>query len=180
MVKGFLRIIGIAVIVLLPVSMAHSQISLKEWLQKIKPRGKPPVVTHSFASGKVSHGDVWRIYLKADDPDGDIRQVFYSVGQGRAGVRFRSLAIKNVHRAGLMGYVGVVVSPPTTGVAEWTELILTLYIEDDRGNKSDEVAFSMALTRGVKQGSPPSPFDGGDLESLGMIWVELYRPLGDL
>jgi hypothetical protein len=134
MVKGFLRIIGIAVIVLLPVSMAHSQISLKEWLQKIKPRGKPPVVTHSFASEKVSHGDVWRIYLKADDPDGDIRQVFYSVGQGRAGVRFRSLAIKNVHRAGLMGYVGVVVSPPTTGVAEWTELILTLYIEDDRGN----------------------------------------------
>ena len=62
-------------------------------------------------------------------------------------------------------------------LAEWTELTLTLYIRDKRGNTSDKVVFPLALTRGVKQEPPPPPFDRAGLKSLGTFWVKLFSPV---
>ena len=176
--KLFLKIAIILALLGLPLKGVHSQ-SLNEWLRLLKPEGKPPIVTNSFASDRLSHGHIWRVYLEANDPDGDMREVLYSVGEGRPGHRYMSFLIKREYRARLKGYVNVIISSPETAGAEWAELILTLYIRDDRGNKSKDVVHPVSLKRGVLQEFPSSPFDSGGLESLGNIWVQLYAPLGD-
>lgn len=172
--KAIGKIVLILTLMVFPLRMAYSE-SLAEWL--IKPGGSSPVITHSFAVEKLSHGDIWKIYLEAEDPDGDMRTIVYSIRKGGAGHRFKSFVIKKGNRARLLGYLDGFFSSPTTAVAEWTELTLTLYIRDKRGNTSDKVVFPLALTRGVKQGSPPPPFDTGGLKGLGVFWVRLYAPV---
>jgi hypothetical protein len=140
-----------------------------------EPAGSPPVITSSFASEKVSHGDIWRIYLEANDPDGDMRYFAYSIKKSGLGGRFEYVRIRKGDRARLSGFIGVVTSPPQDAIGEWARLTLTLYIQDRSGNTSDKVTFPVALSRGVKQGSPPPPFDIEGLKRLGQIWVELPR-----
>ena len=71
-----------------------------------KPRGSPPVITHSFAATEVSHGDKWKVYVEASDPDGDMRQfvcVFKQVGFGSYSPDY--VVIKGPHREKLKGYL---------------------------------------------------------------------------
>ncbi len=50
--------------------------------RQTEPAGSPPVITHSFAAEKLSHGDIWKVYLEANDPDGDMRRIVYSISKG--------------------------------------------------------------------------------------------------
>ena len=140
-----------------------------------EPAGSPPVITSSFASEKVSHGDIWKIYLEANDPDGDMGYFAYSIKNSDFGGRFEYVRIRKGDRARLAGFIGVVTSPPKDALGEWARLTLTLCIQDRSGNTSDKVTFPVALSRGVKQVSPPPPFDIEGVKRLGQIWVELPR-----
>lgn len=171
--KTFVKVVPILVIIGLSFRVAHSK-SLAESL--MKPGGNPPVITHSFASEKLSHGDIWRIYLEAEDPDGDMRTMVYNI-EGGPKHHLKSLVIKKGDREKLLGYLEGFFSSPATAVAEWTELTLTLYIRDKRGNTSNKVVFPLALTRGINQEPPPPPFDRGELKGLGVFWVKLFRPV---
>jgi hypothetical protein len=55
------------------------------WTQT-KSETKAPVITHSFAVDKGKYGYIWKIYIEAEDPDGDmlkIASVVDMVGYGR-------------------------------------------------------------------------------------------------
>jgi hypothetical protein len=153
--------------------------SLAEWL--VKPGGSPPVITGSYASEKLSHGDIWRIYLEANDPDGDMLRfvcVFDQVGYGPYSSAY--VPIKKRNRTELMGYLHFHSSAGAgLRMPEWTQLRLTVYIRDKGGNNSDKVAFPLVLSRGARQESPPAPFDSGPLERLGAIPVRLVNPQED-
>ncbi len=137
--------------------------------------GSPPVITYSFASKEVSHGDNWRIYVEANDPDGDMRYFAYTIGTSGRGRRVDYVHIKKGDRAEMLGYLRVFTSSPGDPQAEWAHLTLTLYIQDRGGKVSNTLTFPVALSRGVKQSSPPPPFDIEGLKRLGQIWVELPR-----
>jgi hypothetical protein len=144
------------------------------------PGGSPPVITASFAAKEVSHGDVWKIYLEANDPDGDMWEIAYTLSRSGTGdYRVNHVNIRKRDRAKILGYLYVFFTQPQTGLAEWASGTLTLHIRDRGGNSSDKVTFPVALTRGVKQPSPPSPFNTGGLKSLGQIWIKLYVPRGE-
>ena len=150
--------------------------SLAEWL--IEPGGSPPVITHWFASEELSQGDIWKIYVEANDPDGDMRQfvcVFNQVGYGPYSADY--VVIKKRHREKMKGYLNFF-SSGGAGIRmpEWTQLRLTVYILDKGGNVSNKVLFPLVLSRGAKQGLPPPPFDVGGLDKLGTIMVELVNP----
>jgi len=140
--------------------------------------GSPPVITHSFASEKLSHGDTWKIYVEAHDPDGDMRQFVCTVRRTGFGSRVDYVHVRKGDRAKMLGYLNVFVSPPQDALGEWADLTLTLYIRDRGGNPSEKVAFPVALSRGVKQALPPPPFDIEGLKGLGQIWVKLHVPRG--
>lgn len=142
--------------------------------------GSPPVITHSSASKAISHGDTWRIYVEANDPDGDMRQfvcVFKQVGFGSYSPDY--VVIKGPHGEKLKGYLRFF-SGAGGGLKldEWTKLSLTLYIRDRGRKNSNKVVFPLTLSRGSKQGPPPPPFDTGQVDRLGTITTELKDPYG--
>ena len=143
-----------------------------------QPVGSPPVITHSFASKEVSHGDDWRVYVEANDPDGDMRYFVYTISTSGRGGRGQYVRVGKDNRAKILGYLCVFVAPPEDAIGEWAHFELTLHIQDSRGNTSDKVTFPAALARGVKRDSPPLPFNTEGLKCLGRIWVAFRGPRG--
>ena len=41
-----------------------------------KPGTNAPMITHSFAIEKGYYGYIWKIYIEAEDPDGDMYELF--------------------------------------------------------------------------------------------------------
>ena len=147
-----------------------------------EPVGSPPVITRSFASERLSHGDTWKIYVEAHDPDGDMRQFVCALKQGGYGYYSSEyVMIKKRHREKITGYL-TFYSGAGWGLRlpEWTQFSMTIYIRDRGRNTSNKVVFPLVLSRGSKQGAPPSPFDVNGLERLGPISIELVgRRKGD-
>jgi len=145
-----------------------------------QPGGSPPVITNSFASKELSPGDIWKIYVEANDPDGDMRQFVCAIKQvGYGDYSADYVVIKKPHREKMKGYLAFY-SGAGGGfrLGEWTQLTLTLYIRDRDRNTSDKVVFPLVLSRGSKQAPPPSPFNTGGLDRLGTIATELKDPRG--
>jgi len=168
--KTVVSLVFILALMSLPVRIVHSQLF---WQRQ--PVGGPPVITDSFAATEVSHGDVWKVYVKANDPDGDMRYLAYNIQISGQGGHTNRVGVRKGDRAELLGYLNIFFPPARDAWGEWADLTMTLYIQDSQGNTSEKVTFTTALSRGVKQASPPAPFDIGGLKALGHIWVELPR-----
>ena len=157
--------------VFIPLAMA-SCTTMAE--RETEPVGSPPVITHSFASKELSHGDTWKIYVEAHDPDGDMRHfvcVLKQVGYGYYPSEY--LIIKKHYRGKMKGYLTFNSASGGLGLAEWTQLELKVYIRDRGRKTSNEVFFPLVLSRGSKQGPPPPPFDISGLDRLGTIPIML-------
>ena len=46
----------------------------QDWAQP-KPERRGPIVTHAFAVEKGEYGYIWKIYLEAEDPDGQMLRI---------------------------------------------------------------------------------------------------------
>ena len=160
------------------VTVGYSE-SLAEWLTE--PGGSPSVITQWFAAKEVPHGDNWKIYLEANDPDGDMRRFVCALHQmGYGDYPSQYVVIKKRHRGKLKGYLNFISSGGAgLWLPEWTELTLTVYIQDKGGNTSNKVVFPLVLSRLTKQESPPSPFDTGGLDKLGTVMFDLVNPQWD-
>lgn len=173
--KRFIAVVFIGLFIALPMRMGNSE-SLSEWLRK--PKGSPPVITHWYASEKLHHGDIWRIYIEAKDPDGDMRQfvcVFDQPGYGYHNPGY--VIIKKRHRGEMMGYLRFFSNLGRGhSLPEWTQVSVTIYIRDKGWNTSNELVLPLEFSRGSKQEPPPSPFDAGKLDNLGTITVDLFDP----
>lgn len=170
--KTFIKAVFVLVLLAIPLVMVCCATVGERGAQ---PGGSPPVITNAFASRELSHGDIWRIYVEANDPDGDMRQfvcVFKQVGYGSYSPDY--VVIKKPHREKMKGYLAFY-SGAGGGlrVSEWTQLSLTLYIRDRGRKNSNKVVFPLTLSLGSKQGAPPPPFDVNGLERLGAISIEL-------
>jgi hypothetical protein len=175
--KRIAAFVFIGALLTLPIGMGYSKPKpLAEWL--IKPGGSPPVITNWFASEELNPGDIWKIYLEANDPDGDIREfvcIFDQVGYGSYSPHY--VVIKKQHREELRGYLNFFSSAGGGHqLPEWTQLSLTVFIRDKGGNASNKVIFPLLLSLSAKQGPPPPPFDIGGLGKLGTIMVQLVNP----
>ena len=144
--------------------------------RETKPTGSPPVITNSFASKEVAHGDVWGIYLEAHDPDRDMQKIVCFIQQPGSGHSSASVSISKGDEPSLFGTLGCYISRPRSGVSEWTGLTLTIFIRDRGGNVSNKVVFPVAISPRARQEKPPPPFDSGVLRILGRIGVRLFYP----
>ena len=111
--------------------------------------GSPPVITHSSASKAISHGDTWRIYVEANDPDGDMRQfvcVFKQVGFGSYSPDY--VVIKGPHGEKLKGYLRFF-SGAGGGLKldEWTKLSLA-----GRGDEMRDYKYRDWVRAGIDRG----------------------------
>jgi hypothetical protein len=146
---------------------------------KANPKG--PIITHSFAveTGKFAY--IWKIYLKAEDPTGDMSKIVSTVDQLGWGEYFAdTILIKPQNRHHLEGYIQwntFSSASPTLDV--WTQITVKISIIDKAGNESNVVVFPFTFAPGVKdehKDKLPPPFDQGDLPMLGHININIFSP----
>ncbi len=129
-----------------------------------------PVITQSFASPKLRPGDTWKVYLKASDPDGDMKNIYATIAQpGMAGYPVSITKIKEGGGKDLSGYIYL----NTVGVQglNFVSLTLTVQIQDKAGHFSQPAVFPLSLSFSSQQQTPsPGIFPEKD---LGPIMITL-------
>ena len=151
-----------------------------------RPETKEPIITHSFAVEKGYYGYIWKIYIEADDPSGEmykIASVVDQVGYGHYPTDW--IILKPEYQHHLKGYLQWnTFSSAAPYLKEWTQIILKVSIFDKAGNESNVVIFPFSFESGVKDQykyTLPPPFDQGNLPRLGHIMINLVQPdYGDL
>ncbi len=129
-----------------------------------------PVITQSFASPKLRPGDTWKVYLKASDPDGDMKNIYATIDQpGMGGYPISITKIKEGGGKDLSGYVYL----NTVGVQglNFVTITLTVHIQDKAGHFSQPAVFPLSLSFSSQQQTPsPGIFPEKD---LGPIMITL-------
>jgi hypothetical protein len=147
---------------------------------KPKPGTHAPIITRAFAVEKGYYGYIWRIYIEAEDPDGEmlrIASVVDQVGVGRYPTDW--IYLKPQYGKSFRGYIQWnTFSSKTSYLPEWTQITLKVSVIDKAGNESNEVVFpfSFEITPRQYAYQPPAPFDQGNLPKLGYISIDLYPP----
>jgi hypothetical protein len=149
-------------------------------------RGQPkagthaPIITRAFAVEKGYYGYIWKIYIEAEDPDGEMLRIASVVDQPGVG-RYPTdwIYLKSEYRKHFRGYIQWNTSSSRTSyLPEWTQITLKISVVDKAGNESNEVVFpfSFEITPQQYAYQLPAPFDQGNLPRLGYISIDLYPP----
>jgi hypothetical protein len=142
---------------------------------------RAPVITHAFAVEKGYYGDVWKIYIEAEDPDGQmlrIASVVDEVGYGHYPTDW--IYLKPEYQKHFKGYIQWnTFSEKARYLPEWTRISLKVSVFDKDGNESNEVVFPLTFEMTPEQYAYklPAPFDQGDLPRLGYIMTDLVNPV---
>jgi hypothetical protein len=145
-----------------------------------KAGSQAPIITHAFAVEKGYYGYIWKIYIEAEDPDGQmlrIASVVDEVGYGHYPTDW--IYLKSQYQKQFKGYIQWnTFSSRSSYLPEWTEITVKVSVFDKAGNESNEVVFpfTFEITPEEYAYKLPPPFDQGDLPRLGYIAVDLFYP----
>ena len=140
-------------------------------LQPSREAKKPPVIVQSFAPKELRPGAVWKIYLKASDPEGQMQYIFATVTQpGHVPYPTSIIRIKGENQKELSGYVYL--NSPVGDQTNFLNFTLTLTVSiKGTGGFSQPVVFPLSFEAGP---TPELPPDGVFKEqNLGPISVTL-------
>jgi hypothetical protein len=139
-------------------------------------KGQPPVILDSYAPSQIRPGATWRVYLRAKDPDGDMKQMIQVLMRGGSGPFKSTFApLRAEHSAEMNGYFFL--RTPSPAQADYTRLgfmglTLRITLLDCQGNKSEQVEFPLHFTLKAARDLPPEWNDVAD-RSLGAIMFDL-------
>ena len=138
-----------------------------------------PHITHAFATGRGYYGCIWKIYIEADAPNGDMDKIAVVVEQtGYGNYPTDWIVLKPRYRKHFIGYLQWnTFSSKASSLPEWTQMTIKVSIFDNAGNESKEVVFPFTFESGVKNQSEyqlPSPFDKQDIPRIGHIMIDLF------
>ncbi len=130
-----------------------------------------PVISESFASKQIRPGDTWKIYLKASDAKGGMKNIVSYVEQPGVGRYPISITrIKEADQKELGGYLYL----NTFGSGNRMNFIhLTLYvqIQDKEGRFSEPAVFPLYIqSRLTQENAPQGVFAEKD---LGPVMIQL-------
>ena len=150
------------------------------WAQP-RPGTKVPIITNAFAVDKGYYGYIWKIYIEAEDPDGEMLRIALVVDQPGNG-RYPTdwVYLRPEYQKHFKGYIQWnTFSSKAPHLTEWRQITLKVSVFDKAGNESNEVVFPFTFESGVKnpyQYELPAPFNGGNMPKLGNISIDLYEP----
>jgi hypothetical protein len=141
---------------------------------------QPPVITRSYASTQGAYGQTWKIYIEAEDPDGDMFTITSELQQ--EGVRYQksvdTIFVKKRDQKYMKGFLALdtfFLREP--GLSVSSRLALRVSITDKAGNESKTAVFHFEYTgKTFEPTSLPAPFDQGDIPKLGNIVIEGTHP----
>jgi len=131
-----------------------------------------PVIADSFASREVRQGETWKVFLRAEDPDGDMNRIVCTLETPGGGVQPASLIkIREDRRRNLSGYIYL---NTDTFRSPFASCRLTVCIRDKSGNTSNPASFRLSLTpRAVQETPAPGRFQD---EEIGPVQIS-FSPL---
>jgi hypothetical protein len=99
---------------------------------------RPPVILATYAPEVIRPGAVWKVYLRAADPDGDMKEIDAVIWQTGFGYYSTDITwIKKDDAKELAGYLYL--NTPVDPTLLSDRFILTLLVEDRQGHKSEPV-----------------------------------------
>lgn len=136
--------------------------------------GNPPVISGFYAARELGPGGTWKIYLKASDPNGDMKYIVAYIDEaGLGGYSPSYTKIRGGDSKELSGYVYL----NTASGAGYTsriyyDLTLTVQIQDRAGHYSKPVSIPLHFQyrTATQENPPPGVFKEHD---LGPIMIEL-------
>ena len=152
---------------------------MKETKLSNNDKTKVPVITHAFAVDKGHYGYIWKIYIEAEGPNGDMDKIAVVVDQPGYGYYPTDwITLKPQYRKHFIGYLQWnTFSSKVSYLPEWTRISAKVSLFDKAGNESNEVVFPFTFESGIKNQyryELPPPFDKGDIPRLGHITIDLY------
>jgi len=126
-----------------------------------------PVIIHSFASKKIKPGDIWKVYLKAIDANGNMKSIFVIVEKG--GSQLSIIEIKKENREKLSGYIYL--NTLGTVTPNIDNLTLSVSIKDTSGHFSEPAVFSLSFQTNIIPEKPPQGIF--EEQELGPIMIQM-------
>lgn len=131
-----------------------------------------PVITQTFAAKGIRPGDVWKVYLNAQDPDGDMKQIVCEIQQPGVGVYpVAYIRIKENERKELGGYIYLTTFHVNYSSFNFINLTLRVEIQDKAGHYSAPVFFPLNFNALNRQEPPPQ--DVFQEHDLGPIMIQI-------
>jgi hypothetical protein len=133
-----------------------------------------PVITHAYAPDRVPYGSTEvKIYIEAEDADGDMNYVFVVVDEpGHGSYPPDRVLLDRQHRSHLKGFLQWNRVRPGPPLAEGTQIRVRVSIADKARNVSDEVVFPITFVSGISaQQNIPAPFNDIDIPRIGYVGV---------
>ena len=134
--------------------------------------GNKPVILDFYAPQNVKPGEVWKILLKAEDKDGDMKDFVAKISP--AGRSFFTYAITPIHegeRAELAGYLYV--KTPPSPFLQGKMFHLIIYIRDQKGRQSDPIGLLLHFNgRSEAEFTLPEKWQFASTNRLGGIFSD--------
>ena len=151
------------------------------WKQGTIDLGNKPVILDSYAPQNAKPGEVWKILIKAEDKDGDMKNIVAKISP--AAMSFLTYSITSIdkeERGEFAGYL-FVKTPPSPHL-RGKMFHLTIFIRDKEGRKSNSVGFLLHFTgKSEAEFELPEKWQFASTNKLGGIFsdylVEYVREL---
>ena len=161
-------------ITVLAFTFGHSNAQTKEGTAAAA-KGGPPVLKAVWSPETLKPGAVWRIYLEAEDPDGDLKDIATELSYAPATFsKFYFTEIKEGQRKYVKGYVFTRTALSTKIIGE--RFRLKLAVRDQNDTKSEVVEVILKFSR--KSGDElPAEWQDAAESKLGGIFPEAFRDI---
>lgn len=135
------------------------------------------MIVQSFAGKELRAGDIWKVYLKASDPEGNMKYIFAAISQPGVGTYPLSIIkVKGENQKELSGYIYLNTAPARSTQYFNLTLTLTVNIQGKGGQFSQPAVFPLTFQPKPTREEPP---EGVFKEqNLGPIMVTLQTVAG--
>ena len=134
-------------------------------------KGKAPEIIDSYAAEVIRSGETWRVYLKAKDNDGDMRDIIASLSQtGRGVTGTSSTPIEEKHSEEVAGYLAL--RTPRDRNLRGDRFTLRVLVRDREGNRSERVEIPLRFNN-VPPAEIPEKWEEIADRRLGFITITI-------
>jgi hypothetical protein len=117
-------------------------------------RGQSPIILDAYAAPTISWGSNWMIYVRAEDPNGDMKSIAAVLWQAGVGYYPTEVTrLKEGERKEFSGYLYLDIPPDSCFYSD--EFELTLIVRDSHMNGSQPVKLPLRIDANAKQQEVP-------------------------
>jgi len=134
-------------------------------------KGGAPVIIDYYAAKAIRPGETWKIFLRAEDADGDMRDIAAVLWQAGVGLYPIDVTrLKGDERREFSGYLFLQTPNDSTLISD--EMELTILVRDSEGNRSQPIKLPLRFNLGARQ-EVPETWAEADKHRLGALMINI-------